>query len=120
MGDLSRNFSRSEFSCYCGCGFDTVDVELIHALEEIRSNFPGSRVIITPKGGCRCVKGNRDAGGKVKSQHLRSRGADFIVTGVPARVVQEFCLRRFEGKFGIGCYENFTHIDTRTNGPARW
>ena len=26
MGDLSENFSRSEFECKCGCGFATVDV----------------------------------------------------------------------------------------------
>jgi hypothetical protein len=26
----------------------------------------------------------------------------------------------FENKFGLGSYENFTHIDTRSGPAARW
>ena len=28
MGDLTKNFSRSEFACKCGCGFDDIDLVL--------------------------------------------------------------------------------------------
>ena len=36
---MSKYFSRSEFSCNCGCGFDTVDFELIQMLDGLRENF---------------------------------------------------------------------------------
>ena len=39
MGDLSRNFDRSEFKCRDGCGRDTVDIELVKVLEEVRVRF---------------------------------------------------------------------------------
>jgi hypothetical protein len=37
MGDLSAHFSRSEFACKCGCGFDDVKPDLIEALEALRA-----------------------------------------------------------------------------------
>ena len=35
----SKYFSRSEFACRCGCGFDTVDAELLQILEKLRKHF---------------------------------------------------------------------------------
>ena len=34
MGDLSLNLSRHEFACQCGCGYDTVDFELVTVVQE--------------------------------------------------------------------------------------
>jgi len=36
MGDLSPHFSRHEFACRDGCGYDTPEPELLAALEELR------------------------------------------------------------------------------------
>ena len=36
MGTVSKNFSRSEFACKCGCGFDAVDVDLLAGLQALR------------------------------------------------------------------------------------
>lgn len=110
---ISRNFSRSEFACKCGCGFDTVDAELVDYLQAIRDNFDRP-VRITS--GARCEAHNLDIGGAASSQHLIGRAADFVVDHVPPGVVQEFC----EGMDvpGLGRYEGFTHIDTRSQG--RW
>ena len=54
MGDVSDNFSRSEFACKCGCGFNSVDVALLDALEQVREKF--GPVSITS--GNRCPKHN--------------------------------------------------------------
>ena len=51
MGDLSKNFSRSEYICRCGCGFDAVDVELIKVMQELRDHYQSP---ITITGGNRC------------------------------------------------------------------
>jgi uncharacterized protein YcbK (DUF882 family) len=114
MGDLSPNFSRWEFACKCGCGFDTVDVKLIEDLETIREHFD-RRVDINS--GCRCESHNRAVGGSKNSQHMLGRAADIVVDGVPPRIVGE--LAHQIGVGGLKAYETFTHIDSR-NGVARW
>ena len=35
MGDLSRNFSKHEFRCRCGCGRAEVNPSLVEALEQL-------------------------------------------------------------------------------------
>jgi len=116
MGDISEHFNRSEFACKCGCGFDTIDTETLKVLEEIRAHF-NSPVKITS--GCRCAAYNKKVGGKKHSQHLRGRAADIQVNGFSSDAVKlyaEFIMHR---RGGIGRYNTFTHIDTRT-GKARW
>lgn len=117
MGDISPNFSRSEFACQCGCGFDTVDVDLIASLEFIRDYY-GKPVYINS--GCRCPEHNRFIGGADNSQHLYGRAADFVVDGIHADEVAELLLDAYDGEFGIGRYVGRTHLDTRSDGPARW
>ena len=119
MGDLTTNFSRYEFACYCGCGFDTVDFMLVSEMQVMRDHF-GKRVEITQKGGCRCHQGNIVAGGAEFSQHLFARAADFTMPSVDPRDVQSYLKHKYKGMYGIGCYSSFTHFDTRTSGPARW
>ena len=116
MGDLSKNFSRHEFTCKCGCGFDTLDPQLVRILQELRDYY-GSPLIVSSA--CRCAFHNKAEGGAIKSQHLYGRAADFILEGVPTNIVQEFLLQKYPTEYGIGRYDNFTHLDTRNN-PARW
>lgn len=114
---ISKNFARIEFACKCGCGTDTVDVELAEALQDVRDHFNAA---VTINSGCRCRSHNSTVGGALKSQHLHGRGVDFIVTGVSPDKVQSYLEAKYKGKFGIGKANTFTHLDTRTNGPARW
>jgi uncharacterized protein YcbK (DUF882 family) len=115
---LSEFFHRSEFACKCGCGFNTVDAELLEALEAVRKYF-GNPVIITS--GCRCPDYNRSIdGASPKSQHMRGRAADIIVKDVPAGEVYSFLTRKYYNVYGIGKYADFTHIDTRTGSAVRW
>lgn len=116
MGDLSAHFNRREFACKCGCGFDTVDAQLLEACEAVRQYFGAS---VTISSGCRCAARNKLVGGSPKSQHLLGRAADITVHGVPAADVAQYLERAFLGRFGIGRYPLFTHIDARNN-PARW
>lgn len=116
---LSPHFDRSELACPCGCGFDTVDAELLKVLELVRSHFQRP-VIITS--GCRC-KAHNDSpavGGGKKSQHLYGRAADIQVVGTLPSKVYQWLDETFPRQYGLGKYTTFTHIDTRTNGPARW
>ncbi len=133
MGDISPHFSRHEFACKCGCGFDTIDAELIKYLEEMADHFQtmlkATRILIHVTSGCRCPAHNKAESASKASQHTVGRGIDFwmsydtVMTTRnvmdPGRVYQ-FLSNRHIGKFGVGRYSNRTHFDTRTNGPARW
>lgn len=117
MGDLARYFSRSEFACRCGCGLDTVDAELLEVLVDLRS-WAGGAVQINS--GCRCPAHNRRVGGSTGSQHLYCRAADIVVSGKTPDQVADYLDDLYSDRYGLGRYNTFTHIDTRTAGPARW
>lgn len=117
MGDLSKHFDRSEFECSCGCGFDTVDAKLIELLENLREFF---RAPIHINSGCRCDEYNESIDGAAASQHTKGRAADIRVNGVVPMAVAEQAKAFLGNTGGVGTYETFTHIDTRSNGPARW
>ena len=112
----AKHFTREEFECKCGCGFDTVDAELLDVLEELRAWFNEPIMI---NSGCRCAKHNESEGGKPNSQHLYGRAADIVVRNVPASEVYEYLNTRFPDDYGMKAYATFTHIDTRTN-RGRW
>jgi len=113
---LSKNFHRYEFTCNCGCGLDTVDVELIQIVQRIRDHF-GKPVTINS--GCRCEFWNTYHEGAMNSQHLLGRAADLVVKDTKPSDVYEFLCDEYPDRFGFGSYENFTHVDSRV-AKARW
>lgn len=113
---VSKNFSRKEFACKCKCGFATVDIELVNVLENIRMHF-GNPVKITSA--CRCTEHNRNVGGRPNSKHLRGIAADIVVSGVDPKQVYEYLDCIYSDRYGIGCYNTFTHLDVRTK-RCRW
>lgn len=119
MGDLSANFNRSEFRCKCGkCGLDTIDHATLEVLEAVRAHFGAP---VTVNSGHRCFAYNRSVGGASDSQHLYGRAADITVKGVTPATVADFIENvLLKNKGGVGRYKTFTHVDTRTNGSARW
>lgn len=122
-----KKFQRWEFECKCRkCKFDTVDAELMNVLCDLKNHFKGARVFINS--GCRCVEYNEAVQkGKnpnyvpysSKSQHLLGRAADISVEGYTTSEVYAYLSSKYLNKFGIGKYQVFVHIDTRSGAPWR-
>lgn len=113
---ISAHFSRSEFACRCGCGFDTVDAELLAILEAVRQHFDAP---VKVSSACRCSVRNESVGGGAKSQHLLGRAADIQVKDVPPPQVADYIESLWPDEHGLGRYNSFTHVDSR-KGKARW
>jgi uncharacterized protein YcbK (DUF882 family) len=109
-------FKREEFACKCGCGFATVDVELLAVLEDLRVYF-GKPVTITSA--CRCINHNHAVGGKPNSKHREGIAADVVVQDIDASIIYNYLDEQYVASKGIGKYTTFTHIDVRSV-KARW
>ncbi|MBQ9526259.1 MAG: DUF882 domain-containing protein [Fretibacterium sp.] len=73
MGDLTKNFSRSEFACKCGCGKNNLDRRVVEACQTIRDAMGQP---ISVNSGVRCEKNNAAAGGAANSYHIQGLAAD--------------------------------------------
>lgn len=118
MGDLSKYFSKKEFSCKC-CGRIRIDNRLLDALESLRE-LVGLPIIITS--GYRCAKHNKNIGGAADSYHVKGMAADIMIH------FKKMSKEKFIEKIkeipafkhgGIGVYESWVHVDVRLN-KARW
>ena len=87
----------------------------LSVLESIRERF--GPVYVTS--GCRCSDYNAQVGGAPDSQHVHARAADIQVEGASPDAVYNYVVNNLSG-VSAGRYDTFTHIDTRTDGPARW
>ena len=135
MGDLSESLSRYEFKCPCGCNIDTVDYELVEVLQDLVDHFQGVytnyNVGIHINSGNRCKEYNTTINNaSPTSKHTEYRAADFFLynkksgnyikgTKIPPESVAKYLEHKYTNKFGIGRYDNRTHLDTRTI-KARW
>ncbi len=113
---ISEHFSREEFACKCGCGFATVDVDLLELLELIRVRFNKP---VTINSACRCEIHNTAVGGSYGSKHKQGIAADIVVRDTGSYDVYKFVDNHALNKYGIGLYTGFTHVDVRQN-KARW
>jgi len=130
MGDLTKNISRHELACNCGCGLDSMDFETIRLVQDTCDYFAIKtgkvKVTLIINSAARCFEYNRKPvseggpGSNDASQHPRCRALDFKILDVSPDEVYDYLTKRYPGKYGFGKYDTFTHADTRTNGPARW
>jgi uncharacterized protein YcbK (DUF882 family) len=124
MSKLTKNVWRHELICKCGCGFNTLDWETLTVLQETCDHFTKwfqwskSHLVITSA--ARCEDHNKLVKGSPNSQHLLGRAVDFRIRGISPELVYNYLIERYDGKYGIGKYETFTHLDTRTGPPKRW
>jgi uncharacterized protein YcbK (DUF882 family) len=116
MNEFWINFDRKEFACKCGCGFDTIDVELADVLADLRRFFVKPVFI---NSACRCESHNRKVGGAANSQHLFGKAADITIKDVSADKVYAYLCNKYPEKYGIGRYTGRTHIDVR-QARSRW
>ena len=72
MGDLTPNFSRHEFACKCGCGFNKINPKIPVWCQELRDAMGES---IRINSGCRCPKHNAKAG-STSTNHTSGNAAD--------------------------------------------
>lgn len=113
---MNKYFKRREFACKCGCGTSTVDAELLEVVTDVREHF-GVPVVITS--GHRCAKHNANVGGAKGSMHLTGKAADIKVQSIHPSVIHQYLCDKYAGKYGIGKYKSFTHIDVRDK-ETRW
>ena len=117
MGDLTENFSKREFACRCGCGFDTPSLKLVQLLQRIRNHIGQPITVVS---GCRCPKHNSAVGGARNSQHLLGKAADIKVPGLYPEKLGEYLEEHFGARIGgMGIYATFVHIDVREY-RVRW
>lgn len=128
MGDLTKNLSRHEFECKCGCGFDTVDFQLITWIQgavDFLTKESTRPVSVKITSGNRCVKHNANEGGSLASLHTKGRAADhkLYYKDTNEQVEPEDVALYYEAECGdvcgLGRYSNRTHIDSR-GIKARW
>ena len=115
MGDLTRNFSRAEFACKCGCGFDDIDLDFVAILQSIRGALGSSLVI---NSGCRCATHNAKSGGAVTSAHVTGHAVDIACENGHLR----FRLIELAIKYGIkriGLHKTFIHLDNHPTNPQQ-
>lgn len=109
-------FTKEEFACKCGCGFDTVSEELLTVLNDIRSHY---KTPVKINSGCRCPAHNKAEGGALNSPHMEGIAADIVVVGISPKEVYDYFDNLYPNKYGIGLYKNRVHIDVRKT-KARW
>lgn len=113
MGDLTKYFSKSEFACKCGCGFDDIDTELVRILDSIREEIKAQLVI---NSGCRCESHNENTKGKHTSAHLTGLAVDVrIDNSVLRKKFVELSLKHGISRIGIA--KDFIHIDKDASKP---
>jgi len=141
-GDLSEHFSKHEFACPCGCGFDVPQKYHVRHLEILRDmvcermgkDWP---VVLTTamgkSGGNRCKVWNKRAGGAAGSRHMHGDASDIYVPGMTPKELARLCEkvgrikgnpRLVDGFGGIGVGSHVVHVDSRPRKPdgtrAHW
>lgn len=114
---LSANFKAYEFDCRCDdCTETRIDPELVAMLQKLRNRLTEEWGEVTPiciNSGYRCEAHNAAVGGARDSYHKKGKAADIWVPGVePAKVARA---AESVGFLGIGLYDGFVHVDTRTS-----
>jgi uncharacterized protein YcbK (DUF882 family) len=97
MGDLSENFSKSEFICKCGCGKSYVDLRLVSRLQLIRDI---AELSININSGCRCAKHNKVTGGTPNSAHIKGLAVDWCFKDHDDTLLEKICTKLLQNWSG--------------------
>ena len=115
MGDLSKNFSKLEVQCPCGCGANKISSVLIEKLQKVR-NIIGTSIIITS--GVRCEFYNTSIKASMNSSHIPDEheignAVDIACTNSKYRYELIQVAQKFFNRMGIsgGSYGGFVHLD---------
>ena len=115
MGDLSKNFSRLEVQCPCGCGANLINPFLVEKLQKVR-NIIGRPIVITS--GVRCEFYNTSIKASMNSSHIpdsygMGNAVDIACTNSKDRYELVELSQKFFNRIGIsgGSYGGFVHLD---------
>ena len=109
---LSKNFSRDDLKCKCGCNKvgawpDNLNM-LVVCLEKLTA-LAGKKPVITS--GYRCVKHNAAVGGRIRSYHLVGMACDLYFPGMKNKKISNLARKAgFTGTIRYGKM-NFVHCD---------
>ena len=109
------NFTRDEFACKCGCGFDEIDPLLVSTLQRLRDEVQRPVVV---NSGCRCRSHNAAVKGAPQSQHMRGKAADIRIDGMTSQQIVDILRRLYlDGEIYVGYVYaingNSIHVDVR-------
>ena len=116
---LSPHFQVQEFACNDGSDQILIDGDLVDLLEKIRAAVGGKPVHINSAYRTPEYNASPNVGGARTSQHLYGRAADIRIEDVPPLLVGQIAEYYLDRWGGIGVYETFTHVDTRSI-RSRW
>lgn len=122
MGNLSKNLSRHEIACQCGCGYDTIDTETALIFQDCCDHFARTlniQIVAIIHSGARCLQHNRTVGSKDTSWHVDARAIDFHIEGVTPADTFKYLDNKHPNRYGLGLYSTFVHADSRLY-KARW
>jgi uncharacterized protein YcbK (DUF882 family) len=109
------NFTRDEFACGCGCGFDDVDPLIVTTLQRLRDEVQRPVVV---NSGCRCKAHNAAVNGGKSSQHLKGKAADIKIEGMTSIQIIDVIRRLYlDGEIYVGYVYAINgasvHVDVR-------
>ena len=114
------NFTREEFICPCGCGFDDIDPLIVSTLQRLRDEVQRPVVV---NSGCRCRSHNAAVKGSKSSQHLRGKAADIKIEGLTSGQIIDIIRRLYlDGEIYVGYVYAINgasvHVDVRAPQSA--
>ena len=119
MGDLTKNFSRYEVQCSCGCGASWVSPKLLEKLQHVRDVVDKPMTITS---GVRCEAFNSSIKGSLVSSHMPNEdgmglAVDIACTTSRARYEMVDVAIKFFRRIGIAGEHsgNFIHLDVDPN-----
>lgn len=116
---LTKNFTRLEFQCPCGCGQQSADTELAEKLQLIRDKVDRPLKITS---GYRCILHNAAVGGSSGSKHRYGMAADWRTANRSINpVALGIIATQYFKAVGIYWYDGcaIVHTDTR-DAKATW
>lgn len=124
MGDLTENFSKSEFDCNDGSEMPADVFENVKLQAEnlqVLRDFVGKPIKINSA--YRSVSYNAKIGGAKNSQHPKGNAADITIQGYDpgevAEIIEGLIRIKAIEQGGLGIYATFVHYDRR-GSQARW
>lgn len=121
---LSKNFSKKEFDCKCGC---EMPLDVLYNIQKLANQLQIIRTLtgqsIKINSGYRCKKHNNLIGGSKNSQHILGKASDIVIRDISPNnltdLIDELISKGKILQGGLGRYNTFTHYDIRKR-KARW